>query len=100
MTDTTIIVSYNPSTSRDVSHHVILRRPFSAKWCDRARMGFLARGGVRDSMLIDSAECVRQRINTLWLPDSAGNRSPLSNIVTLVRYDNGSVTSDRSPGYL
>ncbi|MBK7187020.1 MAG: hypothetical protein IPH85_14085 [Ignavibacteria bacterium] len=90
VTDTTIIVSYNPSTSRDVSHHVILRRPFSANGAIEPAWDSLARGGVRDSMLIDSAGVRSATYQYAVVAyDSAGNRSPLSNIVTLVRYDNG-----------
>ncbi|MBK7034480.1 MAG: hypothetical protein IPH49_14730 [Ignavibacteria bacterium] len=92
VTDTTIIVSYNPSTSRDVSHHVILRRPFNTNGAIEPAWDSLARGGVRDSMLIDSAGVRSATYQYAVVAyDSAGNRSPLSNIVTLVRYDNGSV---------
>lgn len=90
VTDTTIVVMYNPSTSRDVSHHVIQRRPYTNDGATEPAWDSLARGGVRDSVLIDSTGARSATYQYAVVAyDSAGNRSPLSNIVTLVRYDNG-----------
>lgn len=90
VTDTNIVVMYNPSTSRDVSHHVIQRRLYEKEGGVAPAWDSLSRSGIRDSILIDSTGVRSATYQYAVVAfDSAGNRSPLSNIVTLVRYDNG-----------
>lgn len=90
VTDSNIVLFYNPSTSRDVSHHVIQRRPFNATSVPPTTWDSLARGGITDGVIVDQSGTLSATYQyTIVAFDSAGNESPLSNIVTLVRYDNG-----------
>lgn len=90
VTDTTIVVMYNSSSSRDVSHHVIQRRLYNTNATADPAWDSLSRSGMHDSVLIDSTGVRSATYQYAVVAfDSAGNRSPLSNIVTLVRYDNG-----------
>ncbi|NQW29298.1 MAG: hypothetical protein HQ472_02140 [Ignavibacteria bacterium] len=90
VTDSSIVLFYNPSTSRDVSHHVIQRRPFNATSVPPTTWDSLARGGITDSIIVDQTGTLSATYQYAVIAfDSAGNVSPLSNIVTLVRYDNG-----------
>jgi len=98
--DTSVVVFYNSSTSRDVSHHIIQRRPHDVVGVQPTPWDSLARGGVRDSVLVDTTGVLSAQYQYAVVAfDSAGNQSPLSNIISIVRYDNGiraSVTNLRA----
>ncbi|MCX6139281.1 MAG: hypothetical protein NTX15_00340 [Candidatus Kapabacteria bacterium] len=98
--DTSVTLFYNPSTSRDVSHHVIQRRAYDATQSPSVVWDSLARAGIRDSVIMDRTGALSAMYQYAIVAfDSAGNQSPPSNIVTLKRYDNGmrpTVTSLRA----
>lgn len=90
VSDTSVKLFYNHSTSRDVSHHIVQRRLYETTREPSVVWDSLARGGIRDSVAEDVSGTRSSTYQyTIIALDSAGNRSELSNIVTLVRYDNG-----------
>lgn len=89
VTDTTINLDIVPSSSRDVRNHVALRRSFDAQNPDRVAWDSLSRMGRRDSLVEDRTPARSRTYQYAVVAyDSAGNKSPLSNIVTIKRVDN------------
>lgn len=101
ITDSSIVIEYVPSSSRDVRNHVILRRPFNEKSADVTDgvavdssaiipWDSIGRPGIRESVLEDQSPPLSKKYEyALIAIDSSGLRSPRSNIVTLSRVDNG-----------
>lgn len=90
VTDSSVVLQYNRSSSKDVRHHIIQRRAYINN--DELSMPWdsLMRGGNLDSVVVDTSGALAATYQyTIVAVDSAGNHSPLSNIVTLIRYDNG-----------
>lgn len=89
VTDSTIDLDIVPSSSRDVRNHVVLRRLLDAANPDRIAWDSLSRAGRRDSVFTDrSPSRARTYQYAVIAYDSAGNKSPLSNIVSITRVDN------------
>ena len=89
VTDSSIILDVVPSSSRDVRNHVALRRRLDAQNPDRVAWDSLSRMGRRDSLVQDRTPARSQTYQyALVAYDSAGNKSPLSNIVSIKRVDN------------
>ncbi|MFM8771222.1 MAG: hypothetical protein ACKOE4_04270 [Candidatus Kapaibacterium sp.] len=89
VTDSTILLDVVPSSSRDVRNHVALRRLFDAQNPDRVAWDSLSRMGQRDSIVEDRTPARSRTFQYAVVAyDSAGNKSPLSNIVTIKRVDN------------
>lgn len=89
VSDSTIDLDIVPSSSRDVRNHVVLRRLLDAANPDRIAWDSLSRAGRRDSVFTDrSPSRARTYQYAVIAYDSAGNKSPLSNIVSITRVDN------------
>lgn len=89
VTDSTILLDVVPSSSRDVRNNVALRRLFDALNPDRVAWDSLSRMGRRDSIVEDRTPARSRTYQYAVVAyDSAGNKSPLSNIVTIKRVDN------------
>lgn len=84
-TDTSVVLEFAPSSSRDVKRHIVQRRREGAE-----RWDSVASTGREDSLFIDLVREARARYEyALLAVDSAGLRSELSNTVTAEIYDSG-----------
>jgi uncharacterized protein len=102
VTDSTIALEIVPSSSRDVRNHVVLRRLLDAQNPDRVAWDSVSRAGRRDSVFEDRSPARSKTYQYAVVAyDSAGNKSPLSNIVSITRVDNmmRPVVSDLSATY-
>lgn len=89
VSDSTIDLDIVPSSSRDVRNHVVLRRLLDASNPDRVAWDSLSRAGRRDSVFVDRSPARAKTYQYAVVAyDSAGNKSPLSNIVSITRVDN------------
>lgn len=89
VTDSSIVIDYAPSSSRDVKEHAILRRLYSASSERQPAWDTLAKGGRRDSIVSDASGTVSATYQyAIVARDSAGLASPLSNVITVKRVDN------------
>ena len=89
VTDAAITLDIVPSSSRDVRNHVVLRRMLDVQNPDRVAWDSLQRVGRRDSVFEDGSSARSKTYQYAVVAyDSAGNKSPLSNIVSITRVDN------------
>lgn len=89
VTDSTINLDIVPSSSRDVRNHVVLRRLLDPLSPDRVSWDSLSRIGIRDSVYEDRSPARSKTYQYAVVAyDSAGNKSPLSNVVSITRVDN------------
>lgn len=89
VTDSAISLDVVPSSSRDVRNHVVLRRVLVLGNPDQVLWDSLQRAGRRDSVVEDRSPARSQTYQYAVVAyDSAGNKSPLSNIVSIKRVDN------------
>lgn len=89
VTDSTINLDIVPSSSRDVRNHVVLRRLLDTQNPDRVAWDSVSRAGRRDSLFADRSPArARTYQYAVVAYDSAGNKSPLSNVVSITRVDN------------
>lgn len=89
VTDSSIVLDVVPSSSRDVRNHVVLRRLLDLGNPDRVQWDSLQRTGRRDSVVEDRSSARSQTYQYAVVAyDSAGNKSPLSNVVSIKRVDN------------
>jgi uncharacterized protein len=102
VTDSTIALEIVPSSSRDVRNHVVLRRLLDAQNPDRVAWDSVSRAGRRDSVFEDRSPARSKTYQYAVVAyDSAGNKSPLSNVVSITRVDNmmRPAVSDLSASY-
>ncbi len=89
VSDSTIDLDIVPSSSRDVRNHVVLRRLLDASNPDGVAWDSLSRAGRRDTVFVDQSPARAKTYQYAVVAyDSAGNKSPLSNIVSITRVDN------------
>lgn len=102
VSDSTINLEIVPSSSRDVRNHVVLRRLLDAQNPDRVAWDSVSRAGRRDSVFEDRSPARSKTYQYAVVAyDSAGNKSPLSNVVSITRVDNmmRPAVSDLSASY-
>ena len=89
VTDSSIVIDYAPSSSRDVKEHVVLRRQYSVDSERQPAWDTLAKAGRRDSIVSDASGTLSATYQyAIVARDSAGLVSPLSNVITVKRVDN------------
>lgn len=89
VTDSSIIIDFAPSSSRDVKEHAVLRRLYNAAATREPAWDTLTKAGRRDSVVNDPSGSLSATYQyAVVARDSAGLVSPLSNIITVKRVDN------------
>ena len=88
-TDSMVYLDFIPSSSRDVRNHIVLRRTYDKEQPDKISWDSISNVGRLENKCMDSTLLPSQTFQYAVIAvDSAGNTSPLSNIISLKHIDN------------